>query len=110
MYAIIADGPKQYKVAEGQLVEVELRAASPGDSIVFDKVLFYSGPDVVRVGKPHLPGARVMGTLVDQVKGQKVRVFKFRRRKDSKTMKGHRQRYSIVRIDSIECPAEEVPA
>jgi len=108
MYAIIADGGKQYKVTERQLVEIDLRSSDAGESVVFDKVLFYSGPDDVAVGRPHVEGARVTGTLVKEIKGPKIKVLKFRRRKDSKTLKGHRQRYTVVRIDSIECAPAQV--
>ena len=107
MYAIVADGGKQYKVTEGQLLVCELRGESPGDPVTFDKVLFYSGPESVIVGKPHVSGVSVTGTLVEEIKGPKVRSLKFRRRKDSKSLKGHRQRYSVVRIDSIAGPPAE---
>lgn len=107
MYAIIADGGNQYKVEEGQELEIQLRDGDPGDQIVFDEVLVYAGPESYEVGKPTVTGAKVTGSIVKEAKGPKIKVLKFRRRKDSKTLTGHRQRYTVVRIDSIAyTPAE----
>lgn len=101
MYAIIEDKGHQYKVAEGERVEVDLREANPGDTIEFDRVLFCSDTDELRVGTPYLENAKVRAEVEQQVKARKVVSYKFRRRKDSSRKVGHRQRYLRVRIKEI---------
>ena len=101
MYAIIATGGKQYKVQPGQVIDIEKVDDADG-KVVFDEVLLCSTDDDVKVGSPTVEGARVTGELIDQIKGDKVRVFKKRRRKDSQTSRGHRQVLTRVRIDEIQ--------
>ena len=102
MYAIIADGGRQYKVEEGQTLEIDFRAAEPGDELKFDRVLALSDDKGFRVGQPEVAGAEVSAKVIDQTKGDKIYVQKFRRRKNSKRRTGHRQKYMRVRIDSID--------
>lgn len=101
--AIIATGGKQYRVAPGDVIDVELLGdvSESGDGITFDRVLFVSGEDGAKSGDD-LSGATVTGVLVDEVKGPKVRVFKKKRRKGYRRTNGHRQKYHRVRIDAIE--------
>ena len=101
MYAIIADGGRQYKVEEGQTLEVDLREATAGDSITFDRVLAVSNDDGFKLGQPEVSGASVTAKVLDQTKGDKIYVQKFRRRKNSKRRTGHRQKYTRVRIEKI---------
>ena len=101
MYAIIADGGRQYKVEEGQELEIDLRDAAEGDQITFDRVLTISSEEGVKVGQPVVEGASVTAEVLDEVKGDKLYVQKFRRRKNSKRRTGHRQRYTKVRVSSI---------
>lgn len=101
MYAIIADGGRQYKVEEGQTLEVDLRSANPGDSITFDRVLAVSDDSGFRLGQPEVSGASVSAKVLDNTKGDKIYVQKFRRRKNSKRRTGHRQKYTRVRIEKI---------
>jgi len=101
MYAVIEDRGRQYKVSEGDVVRVDRRDAEPGDKIEFDHVLLVSGDDGVQVGKPTVAGAGVAGVVEGEVKGRKVVTMHFRRRKDSRTRTGHRQKYTAVRIESI---------
>ncbi len=101
MYAIIADGPHQYKVEPGQFLEIDLRDLQPGDEIVFDRVLAISGEEGFRLGQPTVDGAKVTGTVVEETKGEKLTIQKFRRRKNSKRRTGHRQKYTKVKIESI---------
>lgn len=101
MYAIIADGGRQYKVEQGQTLEVDLRDAEIGATLSFDRVLAVGGDDGLRLGQPVLDGAAVSATVLDNTKGPKIYVQKFRRRKNSKRRTGHRQKYTRVRIDSI---------
>jgi large subunit ribosomal protein L21 len=101
MYAIIADGGRQYKIEEGQTLEVDLREANPGDSITFDRVLAVGGDGDFKLGTPEVDGASVAAKVLDQTKGDKIYVQKFRRRKNSKRRTGHRQKYTRVRIEKI---------
>jgi large subunit ribosomal protein L21 len=101
MYAIIADGGRQYKVEEGQELEIDLRDVKAGDEITFDRVLTISGDEGVKVGQPVVEGASVTAEVIAEIKGEKIHVQKFRRRKNSKRRTGHRQRYTKVRVSSI---------
>ncbi|MFO8070152.1 MAG: 50S ribosomal protein L21 [Alkalibacterium sp.] len=101
MYAIIKTGGKQLKVEEGQEIFVEKLDGEAGDSVIFDEVLFVGGDNSV-VGSPFIKGASVEGTIEKQGRMKKVTTFKYRRRKDSHTKKGHRQPYTKVSITSIK--------
>ena len=101
MYAIIADGGRQYKVEEGQELDIDLRDADSGDEITFEQVLAVSGDDGVKVGQPVVEGASVTAEVLTEVKGNKIYVQKFRRRKNSKRRTGHRQRYTCIRVSKI---------
>jgi len=101
MYAIIADGGRQHRVEEGQTLEVDLRDANPGDEVTFDRILAIGGEGDFRLGTPEVSGASVTAKVLDQTKGDKVFVQKFRRRKNSKRRTGHRQKYTRVRIEKI---------
>jgi len=104
MYAIIRDRGKQYKVSEGEVLDLDLLpAATAGDAIEFKDVLLTSnGEGQVQVGEPTL-SVKVTGTVVTPlVKGKKIDVVHFRRRKDSMDKKGHRQPFTRIKIDKIE--------
>lgn len=101
MYAIIKDSGKQFKVEEGQQLEVDFRDAEPGTKIEFDSVLALSDDDGLKFGQPILDGASVTAEVVETIKGPKITVVKFRRRKNSKRKTGHRQKYTKVRIEKI---------
>jgi large subunit ribosomal protein L21 len=102
MYAIIEDQGRQYTVREGDLVRLDLREATEKESIVFDRVLMVRDDNETKVGTPTLAGAKVVATVVGEVKGTKLVVRKFKRRKNYRRKQGHRQHYTQVRIDSIE--------
>ena len=101
MYAIIADGGRQYKVEEGQILEIDYREAEPGQELVFDRVLAVSNESGFKLGKPTVEGASVKAKVIGETKGDKIFVQKFRRRKNSKTRTGHRQKYVKVQISGI---------
>ena len=101
MYAIIADGGRQYKVEEGQTLEIDFREVKAGEELKFDRVLAVSGDSGFKLGKPTVEGASVSATVVGETKGDKVYIQKFRRRKNSKRRTGHRQKYVKVKIGSI---------
>ena len=104
MYAVIKTGGKQYKVAEGDRLAVEKIEGEAGDQIVFGEVLMLGGTDGVTVGSPLIDGAQVIGELVEVRKGEKVIVFKKRRRQNYRRTKGHRQWEAFVAISEIVLP------
>ncbi len=101
MYAVIQTGGKQYRVKSGEQLKVELLAAEVGAAVSFDRVLMVGEGDGIKVGAPFLDGALVKATVVAQGRGEKVRIFKMRRRKHYAKTQGHRQSFTEVRIDEI---------
>ena len=104
MYAVIQTGGKQYRVEPGKTVVVEKLVGDAGTSVVFDQVLLVSSGDGdnINVGKPLVVGAKVTGQIVEQGRGPKLVVFKFRRRKNYVRRNGHRQDYTAVKIADIQ--------
>lgn len=100
MYAIIATGGKQYKVAEGDVIRVEKLGVEAGAEVVFDQVLVVSG-DEVKVGDPTVAGATVTATAVGDGKSKKVIVYKYKRKTGYHKKNGHRQAYTKVKIEKI---------
>jgi large subunit ribosomal protein L21 len=103
MYAVIETGGKQYAVEVGQMLKIEKVDAEVGASVEFDKVLLVSNDGELTVGKPVVSGAKVTATVEEQGKDKKIIVFKYKAKKGYKRKKGHRQPYTMVKIDSIEC-------
>ena len=101
MYAVIATGGKQYRVAEGDVVRFEKLPAEPGAAVEFDKVLVVGQGADIRLGKPYVEGSKVTGTVQAHGKGDKVRIVKFRRRKHYLRQGTHRQQYTEVKITGI---------
>ena len=101
MFAIIKTGGKQYKVSEGDVIKVEKIEAEAGDKIEFDQVLMVAGDDV-KVGSPVVEGAKVQAEVLDQKKNKKVVIFKFKAKKNYRKKKGHRQPYTLVKIEKID--------
>jgi large subunit ribosomal protein L21 len=101
MYAVIKTGGKQYRVESGAQVRVELLVAEVGADIAFEEVLLVGAGDGVKVGAPFVSGAKVTGTVVSHGRGDKVKIFKLRRRKHFAKTQGHRQSYTEVRINDI---------
>ncbi len=102
MYAVIKTGGKQYQVTEGDVIQVDLMRGNPGDTVEIDDVLMVKTDSDVKVGTPLVEGAKVSATIVDHVKGKKIIVFKFKRRKDYRRKQGHRQKHTKLRIESIK--------
>jgi large subunit ribosomal protein L21 len=102
MYAIIEDHGRQYTVRAGDLVDLDLKDAAEKASITFDRVLLVQSDGGVKVGTPTVPGAKVLATVVGEVKGKKIVIRKYRRRKNYRRKQGHRQHYTRVKIESIE--------
>ncbi len=107
MYAIIETGGKQYKVEQGDMVSVEKLGAEAGETVTFDKVLAVSDDNGLKAGTPYLEGTSVTGEVVENGKGKKVIVFKYKPKKDSKSKQGHRQPYTMVEIKAIGAAAEK---
>ena len=101
MYAVIKTGGKQYKVAPGEKLKVERIVADVGAEVTLDQVVMVSGGENVRVGQPMVAGSAVKATVVAHGRGDKVKIFKMRRRKHYQKHQGHRQSYTELRIDSI---------
>ena len=101
MYAVVKTGGKQYKVAPGEKLKIEQIPADVGAQVTLDQVLMVGEGESVRVGQPTVSGVSVMATVVAQGRGEKVKIFKMRRRKHYQKHQGHRQNYTELRIDSI---------
>lgn len=101
IYAIIQDGGRQYKVTEGQVLDLDYRDANKGQELVLDRVLAFQDGSGLRIGRPLLAGT-VTAEVITPVYGPKLVVQKMRRRKNSRRKTGHRQIYSRVRIKKIE--------
>ena len=102
MYAIIRTGGKQYRVQPGDVVRVEHLAVEVGQSVTLGDVLLLAGEGEPRVGNPLLAGVAVRGTVVEQERSAKVRVFKYKKRKHYRRTRGHRQAFTAVRIDAVQ--------
>lgn len=101
MYAVIETGGKQYRVAPGETVRVEKLDVEAGKSIDLDKVLLIQDDKAIRIGKPTVEGAKVKAKVVAHGRGEKVRIFKMKRRKHYRNQAGHRQDFTELEITSI---------
>ena len=102
MYAVIRSGGKQYRVNQGGSLRVEKLPGEVGSSITLDDVLMIGGEGDAKIGTPRLDGAEITGTIVAQGRGQKIRVFKMKRRKGYRRKIGHRQDYTEILVDRID--------
>ncbi len=101
MYAVIKTGGKQYRVAAGAKLKVEKVVAEVGAEILLDQVMMVTEGETVTLGTPMLSGAVVKATVVGHGRGDKVKIFKMRRRKNSRRSQGHRQAYTEIQITGI---------
>ena len=101
MYAIIKTGGKQYRVYEGDILNVEKLDVQEGATVEFDEVLALSGDDGLKVGTPVLEGAKVEAQVLKHGKGKKIIVFKYKPKKNYRKKQGHRQPYTQIRITRI---------
>lgn len=101
MYAVVETGGKQYKVMPGQTVDVEKLPAEAGQTVELDRVLLISEDDKVAVGNPTVEGAKVVATVVAQIKGDKIIVFKYKPKTRYRRKTGHRQNYTRLAIKEI---------
>jgi len=101
MYAVVKTGGKQYKIAPGEKLKVEQIPADVGAQVVLYQVLMVGEGENVRVGQPTVQGATVQATVVAHGRGDKIRIFKMRRRKHYQKHQGHRQNFTELQIDAI---------
>jgi large subunit ribosomal protein L21 len=104
MYAIVESRGRQYKVSPGDVIELDLMKTEPGDTYTFDKVLMLVDNDQVILDKEELDKVKVSGVITGNKKGQKLIVFKYKRRKDYHRKLGHRQMYTLMKVEKIENP------
>ena len=102
MYAIVEVGSKQYTVGKDDVIEVEKIEIAGGSDVTIDKVLLVSDKEGVKVGRPYLKGAAVSAKVLAQVKDDKTLIYKYRRRKSSDNLKGHRQKLTRLKITGIK--------
>ena len=108
MYAIFEDGARQYRVSEGDVVRVDYREAAIGSRVEFPRVLLCADGSEVKVGQPTVGGMRILGTVVGQP-SIKIYIQHFRRRKNYRRLKGHRQHYVEVKVTNILLAGQPTP-
>ncbi len=106
MYAVIASGGKQYRVAEGETFRVEKLAGPAGTKVTFDPLLFADDAGGVQVGQPTVAGITVEAEIVEQGLNKKIIIFKYKRRKSYRRKAGHRQPFTALKITSIRAGAK----
>ena len=102
MYAVVETGGKQYRVKPGDTLDVERLDGSAGETIELDRVLLVGGDGETTVGRPMVPGARVLAELVEQTRGEKIIVFKYKSKVRYRRKTGHRQRLTRLRVTEIQ--------
>lgn len=102
MYAVLEAGGKQYRVSEGDVIRVEKMEADVDGSVVLDRVLLIGKDDGITVGSPFVSGASVQAKVIEHGKEDKVIIFKYRRKKNYRRFRGHRQQYTELKIESIK--------
>jgi len=100
-YAIVEDGGKQFKAVIGESIDVDRYPLQVGEEIDMDRVLLIADGENVKVGTPFIKGAKIEATVVAQVKGPKIVVFRYKAKERIRSKTGHRQQYTRVRIDAI---------
>ncbi len=110
VFAILEDGGRQYRVAEGDKVQIDLReGVNPGDALTFDKVLLANGGGDSVFGAPAISGATISAKVVEAVfKGPKLEIQKIRRRHNSRRHTGHRQKHTVVEVTGITIPGLKI--
>lgn len=117
VYAVIRSGGKQYRVSPGQRLKLERFDGEAGDRVTFSDVLLVSGGGEVAVGAPTVESASVTGEIVEQGRGRKIRVFRYKNKTRYRRLRGHRQLHTDVRVDEVSlgdqtwtAPVAEAPA
>jgi large subunit ribosomal protein L21 len=102
MYAVIETGSKQYRVEEGDIIDVELIEPSEDGKVTFDKILFFHDGQNMQMGNPHIAHCLVLGEFLEVIKGPKVVAYKYKKSRNYRRKVGHRQKYSRVKITGIQ--------
>ncbi len=102
MYAVIQTGGKQYKVNEGEILKVEKLAGEAGDKLTLDQVLMVNDGNGIKIGSPLVPGATVTVEVIEQGRGKKITVYKYKKRKNYRRKQGHRQAFTKIKVEKIE--------
>lgn len=102
MYAVIETGGKQFRVQEGEIINVEKLSAEVGEKVEIDKVLAVVNGDEIKIGTPLVPGAKVILKVLRQARDRKIIVFKYKAKKNYRRKQGHRQPFSQVLVEKIE--------
>lgn len=110
MYAVIETGGKQYRVQEGDVITIEKLDVTAGDDITFDKVLMFHDGQALTIGAPVVEAAKVFGSVVENGKGKKVIIFKYKAKKDYRKKQGHRQPYTMVQIEGLSADGKKPAA
>jgi large subunit ribosomal protein L21 len=101
MYAVVEINGKQYRAEQGKSLKVDRIEMSPGSDVSFETVVLLSGDNGVKVGTPYVAGAVVKAVVDEEVKGDKVIVFKYKPKKDYRRTQGHRQKYTVIKVQEI---------
>ena len=101
MYAVIEEGGKQYRVSQGDKIRVEKRDLAEGSEFTIDKVMMVGRDDGATIGAPYVEGASVTAKILEHGKEDKVIVFKYRRKKNYRRFRGHRQQYTLLSVEAI---------
>ncbi len=110
MFAVIKTGGKQYKVAPGDILEIEKLEVSAGDTLNFDEVLSFGNDDAVEIGAPLLQKSAVHATVINQIRGDKIIVFKKNRRHNYRRRNGHRQDLTLIKIEDFTIAGKKIAA
>jgi large subunit ribosomal protein L21 len=102
MYAVIATGGKQYRVQEGETLRIEKLPTGKGGTVTFDEVLLVADGEAVKVGTPNVAGAKVTAEVLEEGRGKKLLIYKYRRRKGYRRKTGHRQPFTAIKITGIK--------
>jgi large subunit ribosomal protein L21 len=101
MYALVEIKGRQYKAEKGSTLKVDKIDSEKGNAVEIDKVLMFSNDKDVKIGAPYLDGIKIHATVEDQIKDKKVLVFKYKKRKNYRRTRGHRQQYTLIKVDDI---------
>jgi large subunit ribosomal protein L21 len=102
MYAVFKTGGKQYRASTGDILKVEKIEAEKGSTLELDQVLMVGDGEDVKIGTPYLEGGKVTATVIDQGRGKKIKIIKFKRRKNYRRLMGHRQYFTQIEITGID--------